>query len=208
MSNRSEQEALWAGQFGREYTARNSNDAAVGSNIALFSRILERTGPLRSVLELGANTGLNLRALHHLLPEAAFTAVDINPDAVKHLQGLPRVTAHCQSILEFKPDGRWDLVLTKGVLIHIQPDLLGEVYSLMYRCAERFLCVAEYYNPSPVEVPYRGHVGMLFKRDFAGELLDRFPHLRLVDYGFVYRRDPTFPQDDLTWFLLEKTHPQ
>jgi hypothetical protein len=29
--------------------------------------------------------------------------------------------------------------------------------------------------------------------------------LRLVDYGFVYRRDPAHPQDDLTWFLLEKT---
>ena len=24
------------------------------------------------------------------------------------------------------------------------------------------------------------------------------------DYGFVYRNDPLFPQDDLTWFLLEK----
>jgi spore coat polysaccharide biosynthesis protein SpsF len=25
-----------------------------------------------------------------------------------------------------------------------------------------------------------------------------------VDYGFAYRRDPNFPQDDITWFLLEK----
>jgi hypothetical protein len=34
-------------------------------------------------------------------------------------------------------------------------------------------------------------------------MLDRFPDLSLVEYGFVYHRDP-FPQDDLTWFLLEK----
>jgi spore coat polysaccharide biosynthesis protein SpsF len=27
----------------------------------------------------------------------------------------------------------------------------------------------------------------------------------LVDYGFAYHRDPAFPQDDITWFLLEKT---
>jgi spore coat polysaccharide biosynthesis protein SpsF len=26
----------------------------------------------------------------------------------------------------------------------------------------------------------------------------------LVDYGFAYHRDPNFPQDDITWFLLEK----
>ena len=28
--------------------------------------------------------------------------------------------------------------------------------------------------------------------------------LRLVDYGFSYHRDRAFPQDDITWFLLEK----
>ena len=67
----------------------------------------------------------------------------------------------------------------------------------------RYICVIEYYNPTPVTVQYRGHANMLFKRDFAGEMLDRFAGLRLVDYGFVYHRD-RFPQDDLTWFLMEK----
>ena len=38
----------------------------------------------------------------------------------------------------------------------------------------------------------------------AGEMMDRYPQLRLVDYGFLYRRDPNFPQDDITWFLLAK----
>jgi spore coat polysaccharide biosynthesis protein SpsF len=26
----------------------------------------------------------------------------------------------------------------------------------------------------------------------------------LIDYGFVYHRDTAHPQDDITWFLLEK----
>ena len=38
-------------------------------------------------------------------------------------------------------------------------------------------------------MPYRGHTARLFKRDFAGEMLDRFSDLRLVDYGFRYHRD-------------------
>lgn len=46
--------------------------------------------------------------------------------------------------------------------------------------------------------------GSKLKRDFAGEMLDWFSQLRLADYGFGYRRDPAFPQDDVTWLLLEK----
>jgi spore coat polysaccharide biosynthesis protein SpsF len=44
----------------------------------------------------------------------------------------------------------------------------------------------------------------LFKRDFAGEIMERHPQMQLVDYGFSYRRDPNFPQDDITWFLMER----
>ncbi|MNY71976.1 hypothetical protein D3C86_2104270 [compost metagenome] len=74
----------------------------------------------------------------------------------------------------------------------------------MYQASSRYLLVAEYYNPKPVEISYRGHEGKLFKRDFAGEILDKYPDLVLLDYGFTYHRDMNFPQDDVTWFLMEK----
>lgn len=64
--------------------------------------------------------------------------------------------------------------------------------------------VAEYYNPTPVTIPYRGHAEKLYKRDFAGEMLDLYPELRLIDYRFHYHKDPLFPQDDITWFLMSK----
>ena len=35
--------------------------------------------------------------------------------------------------------------------------------------------------------------------------MERFSSLSLVDYGFLYRRDPNFPQDDIHWFLMEKS---
>ncbi len=97
-----------------------------------------------------------------------------------------------------------DFTLTKGLLIHINPDHLTRVYDLLYQSSNQYICVIEYYNPTPVEINYRGNQGVLFKRDFAGEILDRFQDLRLVDYGFVYHRDYHFPQDDTNWFLLEK----
>jgi len=83
--------------------------------------------------------------------------------------------------------------------------MLPRVYDLLHLASQRYICMVEYYNPSPVTIPYRGEANKLFKRDFAGEMLDRFSDLRLVDYGFSYHRDNNFPQDDLTWFLLEKS---
>jgi spore coat polysaccharide biosynthesis protein SpsF len=64
--------------------------------------------------------------------------------------------------------------------------------------------ICEYYNPSPVTINYRGHKDRLFKRDFAGEFMDVYKDVELIDYGFSYRRDQKFPQDDITWFLLKK----
>jgi len=106
--------------------------------------------------------------------------------------------------LAFTPPQTWDFVLIKGVLIHINPDELPIVYDKLAAASGRYLMVAEYYNPAPVAIPYRGHTDRLFKRDFAGEIMERHPQFKLVDYGFVYRRDPNFPQDDVTWFLMEK----
>lgn len=94
--------------------------------------------------------------------------------------------------------------MIKGVLIHIQPESLSSVYDVLHKATARYLLVCEYYNPTPVTIPYRGHIDRLFKRDFCGELLDRHEDLRLLDYGFAYHRDPDFPQDDINWFLLGK----
>ena len=108
-----------------------------------------------------------------------------------------------ESIHDFDSSETYELVLSKGVLIHNNPNLLQEVYEKLFRFSRRYILLAEYYNPSPVEIDYRGHSGRLFKRDFAGEMLDAYPSLNLVSSGFAYHRD-RFPQDDLTWFLLEK----
>ncbi len=200
-----EQEQFWATDFGNEYVNRNKGAHIIASNLALFAKILARTQSVNSVIEFGANIGLNLSALNLLLPQAQLAAIEINQAAVTELQAnLPQVQLHHQSILDFVPAQQFDLVLIKGVLIHINPDKLPQVYDLLYQSSQQYLCISEYYNPTPVAIPYRGHEDKLFKRDFAGEMLDRYPDLQLVDYGFNYHRDLHFPQDDTTWFLLKK----
>jgi len=205
VDRRTDQEEFWEGDFGDEYVARNAGGRLTAANVALFGNVLRRTADVRAVLELGCNVGLNLRAIRSLLPDARLSAVEINRKAADLVaERMPDVELTRGSILEFAPDSQWDLVFTKGVLIHINPDELHAVYDLMYKASSRYLMVSEYYNPRPVEIDYRGHSAKLFKRDFAGEMLDRLPGLRLVDYGFAYHRDSNFPQDDTTWFLMEK----
>jgi pseudaminic acid biosynthesis-associated methylase len=143
-------------------------------------------------------------AIRHLYPEMELSAIEINASAVEQLNKLGDVKVYPQSILDFSCDYTRDFTFIKGVLVIINPDVLPQVYDLLYQASNRYICLAEYYNPMPVEVSYRGHTDMLFKRDFAGEMLKRFPDLRLVDYGFVYHGDANFPQDDITWFLLKK----
>jgi pseudaminic acid biosynthesis-associated methylase len=199
------QEEFWAGEFGSAYIQRNAGSALLASNISFFSKALRTAHRLKTCIEFGANIGMNLRALQLLFPAQEQYAVEINADAVSELaKVIPSTNITHGSILDFKLERTFDLALIKGVLIHINPDFLPAVYESLHRAAARYLLVCEYYSPSPVSISYRGHRDRLFKRDFCGEILDRYRDLSLIDYGFVYHGDPDYPQDDINWFLMEK----
>jgi pseudaminic acid biosynthesis-associated methylase len=205
MTGRTEQEQFWAGDFGVGYIERNDDRAIVAGNVRLFSEALRGLKP-SSALELGANIGLNLAALRVLYPSLELSAVEINSTAAQELSSrAPDIQVKNCSISEASFDRQFDLVLSKGVLIHLNPELLPDVYRKIGQWASRYVIFAEYYNPSPVAIPYRGHDDRLFKRDFAGEFLSLHPEFSLRDYGFVYRGDPAHPLDDITWFLMERT---
>ena len=199
------QEAFWAGQFGTEYIGRNDSNQLLASNLNFFTKALEQAGRITSCLELGANIVMNLKALQLLYPGINLRGVEINPDAAGQLRKLiGSNNVYEGSVFDYPVTDKVDLSLIKGVLIHINPEMLNVVYEKLYQATDRYILVCEYYNPTPVPVSYRGHADRLFKRDFAGEMLDKYSDLSLVAYGFVYRRDPAFPQDDITWFLMER----
>jgi len=204
-SYKTDQENFWAGEFGNLYIDRNKSDQLMASNLEYFSKSLKAAIGIQSVIEFGANIGMNLKALKLLRPGIALKGIEINKDAAAALEEvIGEENVYLESILDFVPPSKSDLVLLKGVLIHINPDALSSLYQTMYDSSNKYILVGEYYNPSPMTINYRGHDDRLFKRDFAGDMLEKFNDLRLVDYGFAYRNDPTFPQDDITWFLLEK----
>ena len=148
---------------------------------------------------------MNLKALKLLFPDLKCEAVEINKEAtVKLKELLSKDEIHEQSIIDFKPKKIWDLVLIKGVLIHINPNFLSQVYENLYHASNKYILICEYYNTTPTKIEYRGFKDKLFKRDFAGEMMQKFEDIKLLDYGFAYHKDDNFPQDDISWFLLRK----
>jgi spore coat polysaccharide biosynthesis protein SpsF len=200
-----EQEEFWAGDFGDDYVDRNKGEDVLASNLHFFSKAFVHAQKPRSIIEFGANIGMNLRAIRLLFPDIECYGIEINKKAANELSRLigDKRVFH-GSIFEYDPVLRYDVALVKGVLIHIHPEHLMDVYTRLYHSSRKYILLCEYYSPSPVTISYRGHADKLYKRDFAGELMSRYRDLVLVDYGFCYRLDAIYPQDDITWFLLKK----
>jgi pseudaminic acid biosynthesis-associated methylase len=198
------QEEFWAGEFGKSYIERNDSQDLLASNLGFFANALRHAPEITSCLELGANIGMNLRAIKLLYPRIMLKGVEINFDAYSQLAAFIGEGALHSSIFNYPTAEKVDLVLIKTVLIHINPEYLNNVYEKLYQASNRFILVCEYYNTTPVSINYRGHSDRLFKRDFAGEMLDKYTDLSLIDYGFSYHRVPPYMNDDITWFLMEK----
>ena len=203
MNALSDQAVFWRGEFGDSYIDRNDSPHMVAANTALFADALSRGGELpKTALELGANIGQNYLALKHLMPGLEFTGVEVNEAAFKRLQ-KSGARAINSSIEDFESSDVFDLVFTKLVLIHLNPESLDRTYKKMGRLSSKFVFICEYFNPTPTQINYRGHNERLFKRDFCGEFLRVNPDFSLVAEGFASRRG-VFPQDDVTWSLMRR----
>lgn len=196
-----EQEMFWQGEFGNEYIERNKGEKILAGNIALFAEVFKKIEKIKSILEFGAGIGNNLQAIKILLPEVIAIGVEINEKATLHMEKFVNIVSKasifdpCEFVADF--------VLSKGLLIHLAPEKLKEAYQIIYNASNKYICFVEYYNPTPLAISYREHGNKLFKRDFAGEMLDLYSDLCLIDYGFVYHRDK-FKQDDVHWWIMEK----
>ena len=196
--------AHWAGDPGDEYVKRQTLTRE--SRQWMFNQVLRCTGLLNSVIEFGASTGENLMALLHLHSNnLSTTGVEINKQAREQMAEQTKGAVFDSAIQNFYTDRQWDMSMTRGVLIHIPPHDLQQANSTLYATSRKYILIAEYYNPTPVMIQYRGQDNLLWKRDFAGDMMNRYPDLRLVNYQFIYHRDPVAPQDDVSWFLMEKT---
>jgi len=200
---------LWRSEFGKDYANRNNNPITEDGMRRLmrdWGRMLQHAVSPKpaSVLEVGCNIGRNLITLRHFVE--TLYAVEPNPWAVKSARARPELQGiDIQEGNGFDlPFGNAsiDLVFTSGVLIHVAPDDLGRMVDEIMRVSRRYVLCIEYFSHEPTEMQYHGHGGYLFKRDFGRFYLDRFPGLRVLDYGFLWQ--PIDSSDNSNWWLFAK----
>lgn len=200
------QEKFWKGKFGDLYINRNKSKNKITNNIHFFKKALSKANKINSVCELGSNIGLNILALKDLYKKKLkkILSVEINERAFNiQKKKIKNIKILNTSINSLDVNEQFDLVLCKGILIHINPKNLYQTYKKMNKLSKKYILIAEYFNPSPIKINYRGYKDKLFKRDFAKEYLKINKKSKLLDYGFIYEKDK-FPQDNITWFLIKK----
>ena len=202
------QSTIWRSEFGDAYTERNTGSPEnISARIALWGRVFKTLvgAPPSSILEVGANLGINLKALEQLTSAELFA---VEPNALARAKLMKNQVLPANNIsdclahdLRF-PDESVDLVFTSGVLIHIHPDNLLSSCSEIHRVTRRYIVCIEYFSDKPEEITYRGYDELLFKRDFGSFWLDNFPDLETKDYGFAWKRVTGL--DNPTWWVFEK----
>jgi pseudaminic acid biosynthesis-associated methylase len=192
---RTEQIEFWSGDFGRDYTDRNSSHHEVWnkqyvekygvSRLKMNDEFLRDLPKNLRVLEVGCNTGQQLVALN----QQGFiniAGIELQFYAAKHARDRAiRIPILQGSGFEipFKTSS-FDLVFTSGVLIHIAPDDLSIIMSEIYRCTSRFIWGFEYYADNMTEINYRGNSSVLWKTDHASMFMRIFPDLTLIKKRF------------------------
>ena len=186
-----EQIGVWEGQFGKEYTDRNTltlpqldqlykrnygvsrtelNEEFVGS----FDRSIK-------ILEAGSSLGNQLLSLQQLGFKNLY-GIEINRYAVQQSKFNTKdinIIYGSAFDIPFK-NGYFELVFTSGVLIHIAPSDIRKALKEIHRCSRKYIWGFEYYADTYTEVRYRGYDNLLWKTDFASLYLSFFDDLELI----------------------------
>lgn len=209
------QENFWSGEFGKNYTDRNTRHSDEFNKVYQAWYSISRTemnetflGTLPKeirILEVGCNTGMQLACLQSM----GFTSlygIELQDYAVQkakeYTEGINIIQGSAFDI-PFK-DQFFDVVFTSGVLIHIAPDNLSKVFAEMYRCTKKYLWGFEYFAEKTTAINYRGNEGFLWKANYGKLMREQFKDLALVKEEFYpYVTEAEKGNIDFM-FLLEK----
>jgi len=221
---------MWSGQFGQDYLDRHAEsnrenfDKRCRFIGGLYGKALDAMPLMPSnqlfrpetALEVGCGDGQNLLAIMDNGQYSSLThlyGADVSKEALGRLH--PKIhqihaPAHDLSTVS---DNEFDIVFTCGLLIHIHPSDLMAVYKELWRVTKHVLFIAEYFSPQAFSIRYQGEHGILWKRDFGGELLEVVTEdygsegegedsITVVDYGHEFKSMGGY--DDLAYWIFKK----
>ena len=212
---RTQQTDFWSGDFGRDYTVRNTMDQEAWNEMYLKNYGVTRANMNNeflhslprdfSILEIGSNTGHQL----HALQQNGFTnlyGIELQFGAANLAQKL-RKDIHVVQASGFEipfETGSFNLIFTSGVLIHIAPHDLPLIMGEIHRCSSRYIWGFEYYSERSREINYRGNTSVLWKADYASIFMKSFPDLTLIKKMFYPYIDENENNNVDCMYLLEK----
>lgn len=188
------QEEFWKGDFGTSYTRRCR---VIWQKRVPFWRGIIETTKARAILEVGCNFGPNLLALREVDPMLATWGIDVNETALAQAKrnGLAVVN---RPAARADTCGKFDLVFSAGVLIHVPTEQLPDVMAAIVKASRKYVLAVEYAADKEEAVVYRGHDGYLWRRPF-GALYEQMG-LTMVAQGAA----PAEAFDRCRWWLMEK----
>lgn len=146
--------------------------------------------PIRTVLEVGANVGVQLEAIHRIWPHAELMACEPNDYARSLQPAYVRQVGIKPPVIDL-PDAAVDMVLVRGVLSHIPADRLEAAMAEIRRVAARWIVCGEYYAAGEEEgLSWKGRRDLLWGRDWG----------RLWTRGVVY--NGSLEPGRLCWWLI------
>jgi len=220
--SKNKQTELWNGEFGNDYTERNTfTDTDIKNRQGMWRSVLNcvinSPSNLRKIYpesycEIGAGNGQNIVAIHRMYADEQkpkFVAYETNKKAVANLTSAKyndnmKLEINNTDWLNVHVGGAIaDLVYTSGVLIHVHPDNLIKFMGRMFNASAKYVVFAEYFSPSQRAVHYRGNGEALWLNDFGSIFLDNF-NVRCCGYNFMWKRVTGL--DNLTTWIFEKVH--
>lgn len=216
MTMKTKQTDFWSGEFGKEYTDRNTSENIQVwnenyknlygvSRFDMFNTFISKLNKESKILEVGCNSAQQLVALQTLGFKNLY-GIELQSYAVEKAKNITKDINIIQGSafdIPFK-DGYFDLVMTNGVLIHISPDDIPKALSEIVRCSKQYIMGFEYFSEESEEVNYRGNKGFLWKMNYAKTYINKFSNLSLVkevQYPYVVEEE-TGNIDSM--FLLKK----
>jgi len=155
-----DQQIFWIGSGGDRYITRNMDfhnfEYMDGFRKDIIRSILKHIPRDISILELGCSKGQTIGKLKEM-GFTEITGVDINESGLKIArEEFPEFEFIKSAIEEYNSTKMYDLVLTSGLLIHIQPDNLPNVINKMKKLSKKYIFGFEYYSKEFERIDWPG----------------------------------------------------
>jgi hypothetical protein len=207
------QDKAWFGKHGFRYIIHHLDENWERTRLPIWETLLSLIPQTSSACEFGANIGANLKAIRRLRPDIVLAGIELNPIAVELLRE-ENFAAKQGSIADTDLGEQFDLVFSRGVLIHIKPADLSRVLRNMAAHSRRYVLIYENFSEQMHSLDrYAKTVakttgleseGYQFWGDFSQEFKSIFPEWTVVGTGVDLRIGQAPAEGDLHWTIFER----